>query len=101
MKQGVAFPMQEETMAVVSTNIKIESDLKRDAQTLFEELGMTLSTAVNIFLRQALREHGIPFRIGDPFYSQSNQRALQRASEDLHQGRVVKKTLEELEDMES
>ena len=67
-------------MAVVSTNIKIESELKQDAQKLFETLGMTLSTAVNIFLRQAVREQGIPFRIGDPFYSPVNQQALHNAS---------------------
>ena len=84
-------------MSIVSTNIKIDSELKHDAQKLFENLGMTLSTAVNIFLRQALREQGIPFRIGDPFYSASNQRALIKATDELHSGKVVVKTLDELD----
>jgi len=51
-------------MAAVSTNIKIDSALKRESQALFESLGLNLSTAVNIFLRQAVREQAIPFRIG-------------------------------------
>ena len=88
-------------MAVVSTNIKIESELKQDAQKLFETLGMTLSTAVNIFLRQAVREQGIPFRIGDPFYSSVNQQALYNSGKELHSGQVVVKTMEELEELEN
>lgn len=51
-------------MAAVSTNIKIEAELKKEAQELFESFGLNLSTAVNMFLRQAVREQAIPFRIG-------------------------------------
>ena len=52
-------------MAGVTTNISIrmDSDLKAQADALFGELGMNLSTAFNIFVRQALREGGIPFEI--------------------------------------
>ena len=53
-------------MAGQSTNIKIEPTLKREAQQLFADLGLDMTTAVNIFLRQAVKEHAIPFRIGDP-----------------------------------
>lgn len=49
----------------VSTNvtIRMEQDLKVKADALFAEFGMTLSTAFNIFVRQALREGKIPFEI--------------------------------------
>ncbi len=63
-------------MAAVSTNIKIDADLKRQAQELFADLGMNLSTAINIFLKQAVRERSIPFHVGDPFYSKANQEYL-------------------------
>lgn len=53
-------------MATVTVNIKVDPALKREAQNLFEDLGLTLSTAINIFLRQAVREQAIPFRIGEP-----------------------------------
>ena len=44
-------------------NIQMDSDLKAQADALFGELGMDLSTAFNIFVRQALREGRIPFDI--------------------------------------
>ena len=50
-------------MAKVSTNVSIDADIKKLAQELFAELGMDLSTAINIFIRQALRQHSIPFEI--------------------------------------
>ena len=48
-----------------STNISIrmDSDVKAQAEALFGELGMNLTTAFNIFVRQALREGRIPFEI--------------------------------------
>ncbi|MBQ8804056.1 MAG: type II toxin-antitoxin system RelB/DinJ family antitoxin [Tyzzerella sp.] len=52
-------------MANDTTNISIRMDskLKKQADSLFEELGMNISTAFNIFVRQALREGRIPFDI--------------------------------------
>ena len=51
---------------MVSANIKIDPELKKESQELFTRLGLTMTTAVNIFLRQAVREQAIPFRIGEP-----------------------------------
>ena len=52
-------------MARTTTNIciRMDSALKKEADALFEELGMNLSTAFNIFVRQSLREGRIPFDI--------------------------------------
>ncbi|GHS85862.1 hypothetical protein FACS1894103_7290 [Campylobacterota bacterium] len=44
-------------------SIRIDDDIKQEAQELFTKLGMDMSTAVNIFIRQALRSGGIPFKI--------------------------------------
>ena len=41
----------------------MDADLKAQADALFAELGMNLSTAFNIFVRQSLREGGIPFEV--------------------------------------
>lgn len=60
-------------MAGQSTNIKIDPELKQQAQKLFSELGMDMTTAVNIFLRQAVREQAIPFRIGEARQLKDNQ----------------------------
>ena len=50
-------------MATVNTSIKIDEETKKEAQKLFKDLGLSLSTAINIFLKQAIREKGIPFYI--------------------------------------
>ena len=50
-------------MSKVSTNISIDSETKAKAQEMLADLGMDLSTAVNIFLKQMLYEGGIPFAI--------------------------------------
>ena len=55
----------DDFMAGSTTNISIrmDADLKAQADALFNELGMNLSTAFNIFVRQSLREGRIPFDI--------------------------------------
>lgn len=50
-------------MATTSMNIRMDSDIKRDAQEIFSALGMDMTTAVNIFLRQAIRQRGLPFEV--------------------------------------
>ena len=52
-------------MSGKTTNISIrmDADLKAQADVLFNELGMNLTTAFNIFVRQSLREGGIPFEV--------------------------------------
>lgn len=50
-------------MTTTNINIRMDSDLKAQAYALFGELGMNLSTAFNIFVRQSIRDGGIPFEI--------------------------------------
>nr|WP_214659386.1 type II toxin-antitoxin system RelB/DinJ family antitoxin [Candidatus Formimonas warabiya] len=52
-------------MMANTTNISIRMDveLKKQAEQLFNELGMSMTTAFNIFLRQAVRQQRIPFDI--------------------------------------
>lgn len=51
------------TNNTTNISIRMDADLKAQADALFAELGMNLTTAFNIFVRQALREGGIPFAI--------------------------------------
>jgi len=62
-------------MAGNTTNISIrmDSDLKAQADALFGELGMNLTTAFNIFVRQSIREGGIPFKVT---LNQPNERTI-------------------------
>jgi DNA-damage-inducible protein J len=48
-------------MATTNLNIRIDADLKKQAEDIFNELGLNMSTALTVFLRQTVRSNGIPF----------------------------------------
>ena len=50
-------------MATTNLNIRIDKTIKDQAEEIFNELGLNMTTAVNMFLRTAIREHGIPFEL--------------------------------------
>lgn len=50
-------------MATTNLNIRIDKVIKDQAEAIFNELGLNMTTAVNMFLRTAIREHGIPFEL--------------------------------------
>ncbi len=47
----------------VKFRIRVDSDIKKQCETLYNELGLSLNTAINVFLRQSLRTGGFPFEI--------------------------------------
>ncbi len=65
-------------MADVNVTIRMDESLKQQADSLFADLGMTLSGAVNIFIKQSVREQSIPFRIG---YKAPNRETLEAIEE--------------------
>ena len=50
-------------MATANLNIRTDQAVKDQAEQLFNELGLNMTTAVNLFLRAVVREHGIPFSL--------------------------------------
>ena len=50
-------------MATTNLNIRIDKDVKDNADKIFAELGLNMTTAVNMFLRTTIRENGIPFSL--------------------------------------
>ena len=48
-------------MSTTNLNIRTEKAVKEQAEEIFSELGLNMTTAINMFLRTAIREHGIPF----------------------------------------
>ena len=85
----------------INVTIRLDREVKEQAERMFNDFGMNLSTAFNIFVRQALRQGKIPFEIYDPFYNEKNQAELRRRIADIEAGRatLVVKTMEELEAM--
>ena len=81
-------------MAEVS--IRLDDDLHERANILFSELGLNLTTAFNIFVRQSIRQGGIPFDISmdkDPFYSENNMRVLRQSIKDADAGKLTEHEL--------
>jgi DNA-damage-inducible protein J len=88
---------------MAQVNIRIDDTLKEQGEKLFAMLGMNFSTAVNVFISQAVREGGLPFAITtktDPFYSESNRKALRQSIREAEEGKLVTKTIDELLAME-
>lgn len=89
-------------MAQTLINLRIDEDVKRSMEQTCKELGITMSAAFNIFARKMSREKRIPFEVSlDPFYSESNMKAIQESVKQIEDGKVVEKTMEELEAMEN
>lgn len=68
-----------DTMATSPTQIRIDSTVKKDANELFSELGIDMSSAVNIFLRQCILRGGLPFKVEVPKYNAETLAAMQEA----------------------
>lgn len=50
-------------MATTQINLKIDSELKKKAQDLYADFGLSLSTAITMFLKKSVIENGIPFKV--------------------------------------
>jgi DNA-damage-inducible protein J len=66
-------------MATVPTQIRIDADVKKQANSLFNELGLDMSGAVNMFLHQCILRGGLPFNVELPKYNEATLEAIAEA----------------------
>lgn len=66
-------------MATVPTQVRIDETLKKQANELFSQLGLDMSGAMNIFLRQCVLRGGLPFNIELPQYKPEVVEAMEEA----------------------
>ena len=66
----------------VNVTLRVDENLKKEAETLFSELGLNLTSAFNIFLRQAIREQQIPFAISRNIPNSVTLAAMDSAEKD-------------------
>ena len=77
-------------MAQIS--LRIDDDVKRSAERTLEDIGLSMSSAINIFLKKVAREKRIPFELSvDPFYSKENIEELERRVTEIRSGKSVLK----------
>ena len=81
-------------MAKTSMSIRLDSEVKEQAQQVFNHLGMDMTTAINIFLRQAIQYQGLPFDV-----RLDENRKLLQVLTDLDQNRNMSQSFESVSDL--
>ncbi|MFI3237714.1 MAG: type II toxin-antitoxin system RelB/DinJ family antitoxin [Lachnospiraceae bacterium] len=88
-------------MGQVLVNFRMDEVLKKEMEQVCQELGLNMTTAFTIFAKKMSREKRIPFEVAvDPFYSERNIERIKDSMEQAKQGKVITKTMEELEELE-
>jgi DNA-damage-inducible protein J len=88
-------------MAQTTLSVRMDADVKKEFDALCADVGMTTSTAVNLFAKAFIRERRLPFDVvaSDPFYSKDNMETLKRRIDDMNNGvNVQEHELIEVED---
>ncbi len=85
--------------------VRVEEELKREVDQLFDSLGIDTPTAIRIFLKQSIMKQGVPFPLvlsADDFYNSCNMEFLESASKRVsNKENIVVKTMDELEALEN
>ncbi len=88
---------------MANVSIRVDDTVKKRAESICSELGLSLSAATNLFYKKLISYGGIPFELKvDPFYSEENQQHLEKAIQKYQNGtsQPVHKNITELEEME-
>lgn len=94
----------EKMANMTNVNIRMDAELKKQVEELFEDFGINMTTAINMYIKTILRERRIPFEIkalDDDFYNPYNLKVLKKSIKSLEKGKGVTKTMAELEAMEN
>lgn len=87
-------------MAQTTVSIRMDDQLKQSFDSVCNDLGMSMTTAITILAKKMTREKRLPFEVSmDPFYTEANMTALQESIVQMRQGKCVTKTLDELDVM--
>ena len=81
-------------MSKTSMSIRLDSEVKEQAQQVFNHLGMDMTTAINSFLRQAIQYQGLPFDVK----IDENRKLLQVVT-DVEQNRNMSRSFESVSDL--
>ncbi len=79
-----------------SFSMRIDPEVRDDAETIFSSLGMTLTEAINIFLHKSVMVGGLPFDVRNPRYGAETEAAM-REARDIMSGKVPSEVYESAE----
>ncbi|MCC3164125.1 type II toxin-antitoxin system RelB/DinJ family antitoxin [Lactiplantibacillus pentosus] len=80
--------MQYAQKQQATVSVEVNPTDKQLASELFDHLGLSPSTAINIFIKKSIAEGGMPFEVKDPFYNTANQAELQRRFNKLNRNQT-------------
>lgn len=86
-------------MAQTSVNIRMDEDLKRQFDAFCSDVGMTMTTAICVFAKTAVREHRIPFEIKAGLESAETLKAMENAEKGVDMSRAFGSVEELMEDL--
>jgi DNA-damage-inducible protein J len=94
---------------MTNITVRIDESVKKEAEALFEKLGMSISGAINVFFRQAIREQAIPFQIKakteeerhNEYFNPYNVKILEESIAQMERGETITLTMQELKAMET
>jgi len=95
-------------MAQTNLTIRIDEEIKQEAEILFNKIGLNMSSAINVFFRQAIKEQAIPFPLSaktseenyDEYFNPANVKRLLESIEQVKKGKVITFSMDELMAME-
>lgn len=82
-------------MEIANVSFRIDAKLKKEAESLFNEMGMTMTTAFNIFLRQTVRERRLPFIVSTQNYNPETLAAFEESERLLRDKNAKSYSVEE------
>ena len=88
---------------MVTVSLRFDNETKKNLDQMCDEMGMNITTFFMIYARTALRERRIPFEVradSDTFYSKENIAAIVHSENEARNGKVIEKSLADLEAME-
>lgn len=80
-------------------NIRMDADLKRQFEAFCSDMGMTMTTAFNIFAKKAVREYRIPFEISGDIPNKETRKAIEEAHNGIGMSRAFSSVSELMEDL--
>lgn len=86
-------------MASTNINIRMDRDLKMQFEQFCSDMGMSMTTAFNIFAKKAVREYRIPFEIGGKVPNAATKKAIEDAENGIGMSRAFSSVEELMEDL--
>jgi DNA-damage-inducible protein J len=79
-------------------SMRVDPELKSEAESVFGAFGLTLAEAINVFLHKSVMEGGLPFDVRQPRYNKTTESAM-REARDIMSGKVNAESYDSVDEM--